>query len=168
MPSDFILECDFKISEAGSNSGIHIRSERRPNHDMFGYQADITGDGKLIGFIYHHKRGLVAERGERVKISKDGKRNAESIGDAADLLKHYKPNDWNHYRIVCNGDAITLFLNGVQMCDIVDHDPKTKKQNGYIGLQMHRGKPMKVQFKNIYLTQTSDRNSPGTSTPKEL
>ena len=151
QPSDFEFECDFKISAAG-NSGIHIRSERRPNHDMFGYQADMTGDGKLIGFIYHHKRGLVAERGSKVSINKEGKRKATPMDEGTDFLKHYKSGNWNHYRIVCVGDSITLFLNGVKMCDIVDLDPSTKKEHGYIGLQMHRGDPMKVQFKNLYLT----------------
>ena len=44
---------------------IQIRSEERPDWDTFGYQADMTGDGKLIGFIYHHRYGLVAGRGEK-------------------------------------------------------------------------------------------------------
>ena len=135
---------------------------------MYGYQADITGDGKLIGFIYHHKRGLVAERGEEVNISKEGERKAESVGDAADLLKHYKPGEWNQYKIVCKGDAITLHLNDVKMCDIVDLDPETRKVLGYIGLQMHRGKPMKVQFKNIYLTPTSPMRTVCAPAPAEL
>lgn len=156
LPSDFTLVCDFKISEAG-NSGIHIRSERRPDYDMYGYQADITGDGKLIGFIYHHKRGLVAERGEKVAISRTGERKADSIGDGVELLKHYKPNQWNRYRIICIGDTLTLYLNDVKMCVVEDLDPETKKALGYIGLQMHRGEPMKVQFKNIHLISLAAR-----------
>lgn len=34
----------------------------------------MTGDGKLIGFIYHHANGLVANCGESVTITADGKR----------------------------------------------------------------------------------------------
>lgn len=150
QPSDFQLDLEFKLSAEG-NSGVHVRSERRPHHDMFGYQADMTGEGKLIGYIYHHKRGLVAKRGEKVKITEDGKRQAEAEGDEAELLTHYKPGDWNHYRIVCRGQSITLYLNGVKTCDIVDADPATAVTKGFIGLQMHPGPPMKVQFRNLVL-----------------
>lgn len=154
QPGDFQLDLEFKLS-AKANSGVHIRSERRPKHDMFGYQADMTGEGKLIGFIYHHQRGLVAKRGEKVLITREGKRKAEAESDEAKLLAHYKPEDWNHYRVVCRGDAITLHLNGVKMCDIVDRDPATAVKHGFIGLQMHPGPPMKVQFRNLILTPVS-------------
>jgi len=46
QPSDFELTCDFKLS-ASANSGIQIRSERRPNWDTYGYQADMTGNGSI-------------------------------------------------------------------------------------------------------------------------
>ena len=59
-PADFELTADFRLSEK-SNSGIQIRSERRPDWDTFGYQADMTGNGGLVGFIYHHKRGLIVQ-----------------------------------------------------------------------------------------------------------
>ncbi len=147
---DFQLDCEFRISDQ-ANSGIQIRSEQRPAHDMFGYQADMTGDGKLIGYIYHHRHGLVAERGAQVVLPDGGKREVRPMGDAAELLKAYKPGEWNHYRVVCKGAAITLFLNGVKMCDIVDHSVSAESRQGFIGLQMHPGPPMKVQFKNIEL-----------------
>jgi hypothetical protein len=165
QPGDFQLDADFKLSGKG-NSGIHIRSERRPDFDMFGYQADITGDGKLIGFIYHHRRGLVAERGEKVTLATDGQRQATRVADAAELLKHYKAGDWNHYRILCRGPEITVWLNGVKMCDITDQDPATAAKRGFIGLQMHPGPPMKVQFRNLHLTPLESPNeSPSKPTP---
>lgn len=149
-PSDFELTCDFKLSAEG-NSGIQIRSETRPNWDTFGYQADMTGDGALVGFVYHHARGLIAERGEKVVLTADGKREAEKTEDSAALLKHYKKGDWNQYRIVCRGPDITLYINEVLMCRISDLDAKTGVKSGIIALQMHPGPPMKVQFKNLIL-----------------
>jgi hypothetical protein len=166
--ADFQLDCDFKIS-GQANSGIQIRSERRPEHDMFGYQADMTGDGKLIGYIYHHQHGLVAERGAQVVLPDGGKRESRPLGDAANLLKHYKPGEWNHYRIVCKGPSITIFLNGVKMCDIVDNHASPQARKGFIGLQMHPGPPMKVQFKNIFLTSfapVANANQSTQETPK--
>ena len=159
QPGDFQLDADFKLSAEG-NSGIHLRSERRPGFDMFGYQADMTGDGKLIGFIYHHRRGLVAERGEEVTLTADGKRRASRVADAEELLEPYKPGDWNHYRILCRKAEITVWLNGVKMCHIIDRDPATAAKRGFIGLQMHPGPPMKVQFRNLHLTPLESPSKP--------
>ncbi|HOW73841.1 MAG TPA: DUF1080 domain-containing protein [Phycisphaerae bacterium] len=150
--SDFELTCDFKLG-ASANSGVQIRSETRPNWDTYGYQADMTGDGGLVGYVYHHKRGLIAERGERVTITADGKKEVRKIGDAAELLKKFKKEDWNQYRIICRGSEITLYVNGVLMCQITDNDASTTVKSGIIALQMHPGPPMKVQFKDIALKE---------------
>jgi hypothetical protein len=150
QPADFQLDCDFKLSEDG-NSGIQIRSETRPDYDTYGYQADMTGDGELIGYVYHHKHKLVAERGEKVILSPDGTRTATRFADKDSLLEHYNKEDWNHYRIICKGQKITLFLNGILMCEITDQGKSGAANKGIIALQMHRGPPMKVQFKNISL-----------------
>ena len=147
-PADFQLDCDFKLSADG-NSGIQIRSETRPDFDTYGYQADMTGNGDLIGYVYHHKHKLVAERGERVILSPQGTRTATRFADKESLLEHYKKEDWNHYRIVCKGQKIALSLNGVLMCEITDLSKSGSANKGIIALQMHRGLPMNVQFKNI-------------------
>lgn len=152
QPADFELTCDFKLS-AQANSGVQIRSENRPNWDTYGYQADMTGDGSLVGFVYHHKRGLIGARGEKVTIAADGSKEATKIGDPAELLKKFKSGEWNSYRIVCRGPDITLYVNGSLMCQITDHDASTAGKGGIIALQMHPGPPMKVQFKNIQLKE---------------
>lgn len=151
-PSDFELTCEFRLS-AAANSGIQVRSETRPDWDAYGYQADMTGDGSLVGFVYHHKLGLVAERGQQVAIAADGNRKVQRMGDPAALLKHFKREDWNQYRIVCRGPEIMIALNGRPMCRITDEDPGSGARSGIIALQMHPGPPMKVQFRNIVLKE---------------
>jgi hypothetical protein len=84
-------------------------------------------------------------------ISADGRKSVESLGDPAELLKHYRKDDWNTYRIVCRGPRITLALNGTVMCEITDHRVTPRTAAGVIGLQMHPGPPMKAQFRNIRL-----------------
>jgi len=152
QPADFELTADFKMS-AKANSGIQIRSETRPNWDTCGYQADMTGDGKLVGFVYHHKRGLIAGRGQKVAIAADGKKDVQKLGDPAELLKSFKKEDWNTYRIICRGPEITLFVNDKLMCQFTDNDAKMAAASGIIALQMHPGPPMKIQFKNIVLKE---------------
>ena len=151
QPGDFELRADFCLSLHG-NSGIQIRSETRPDWNTYGYQADMTGDGGLVGYVYHHKMGLVAARGQKVTISADGKKDVQKLGDSAELLKHYKQEGWNTYRVICHGSEITLYVNGVLMCQITDQNPQAARA-GIIALQMHPGPPMKVQFKNIRIKE---------------
>ena len=161
-PADFELNLDFKLSPntPKANSGVQIRSERRPDWDTFGYQADMTGNGHLVGYVYHHGRGLIAARGEKVNITTAGKREVEKLGDADKLNGAFKAGEWNHYRIVCNGPEITLYINDVLVCEFSDHDPKQARAKGIIALQMHPGPPMKVQFKNIVLKTLNGSVSP--------
>jgi HEAT repeat protein len=152
QPADFELQADFKLSRS-ANSGIQIRSETRPDWDTYGYQADMTGDGELVGFVYHHSRGLIAGRGEKAVFAADGMKTVERVGESAELLKQFKPGDWNTYRVVSRGPEITLFINGVLMCQITDHHATQAPTRGIIALQMHPGPPMKVQFKNLRLKE---------------
>ncbi len=147
QPGDFELRAEFRLS-LHANSGIQIRSEARPDWDTYGYQADMTGEGKLAGFIYHHKLGLVAARGQSVRLAADGKKEIQVLGAPADLLKHFKQNDWNSYRVVCHGAEISLYLNDVLMCQISDLSPQAARA-GLVALQMHPGPPMKIQFRNL-------------------
>jgi hypothetical protein len=152
QPSDFELTADFKLSES-ANSGVQIRSKALPKWDTCGYQADMTGDGKLVGFVYHHKRGLIAGRGEKVTIAAENKKDVQSIGKPEELIKQFKKGEWNTYRIVCRGPEIALYVNGVLMCQFTDNDAGPSGNSGVIALQMHPGPPMKVQFKNIILKE---------------
>ena len=164
-PGDFDLTLDFKLTGKG-NSGIQIRSERRPDFDTYGYQADMDWNGKLVGYVYHHKRGLIAARGQKVVIPPKGEKKVETIGDAAKLKEVYKQGDWNQYKIVCQGPNISLHVNGTLMCQITDNDAKTAKPDGIIALQMHPGPPMKVQFKNIMLKPLGPVKKPPVSVKK--
>lgn len=150
QPADFELLADFKLSPS-ANSGIQLRSQELADWDTSGYQADMTGDGALVGFVYHHKRGLIAGRGERAIFAADGKKTGEPLGDPAGLLKHFKQGDWNTYHVICRGPEISLSVNGVLMCQITDHHATQAATHGIIALQMHPGPPMKIQFKNIRL-----------------
>jgi hypothetical protein len=62
---------------------------------------------------------------------------------AAALLK---PDEWNRIRVAAKGDTFTVWLNGVQ----VSHYKDAKyAEPGPIGLQIHAGLVMKVEFRDI-------------------
>jgi len=147
-PADFELRCQWRMT-GDANSGIQFRSETRPEWDTWGYQADMDTAGAYVGCLYQHVRGLVARRGEKVVIDKEGKRSVTTFGNFDDLLKVVKKNDWNTYRILAQGPRIALWINDVLMCEVEDYEPKFALPKGIIALQMHQGPPMKVEFKDL-------------------
>ena len=74
------------------------------------------------------------------------------MGDATELLKIVKPEEWNDYKVITNKGHTVLNINGVVMCEIEDNDPK-RVPSGRLALQVHQGPPMLVQFKDIRLRQ---------------
>ncbi len=146
-PGDFELRLRYRI--VGGNSGIQFRSQERPDWDTYGYQADIDAAGQWAGALFEHARGGIAMRGQRVTVDETGKRQVTALGDSADMMKHIKKEDWNDYCITARGSEITLAINGVVMSQAIDHEKGKAARDGLIGLQVHPGPPMKIQFKDL-------------------
>ena len=68
-----------------------------------------------------------------------------------DELKGFIRNDWNQVHIIARGNMITEVLNGHVTSLLVDDDTKGRALKGLIGLQIHVGDPMKVEFRNVWL-----------------
>ena len=73
-----------------------------------------------------------------------------SLGNA-DSLKASIKNGWNTCRIVAKGTHLQHYINDVLMCDVKDDDATNRKASGLIGLQLHAGHIMKIEFRNIRL-----------------
>jgi hypothetical protein len=132
---DFELEFDVKVDKE-LNSGVQIRSESKPDYQngrVHGYQVEIAVDG-FSGGIYDEAR-----RGKFL--------NAQ--GPSAGVRQLLKENAWNTYRVVCQGDRIQVWVNGVQVTDLTDDMTHT----GFIGLQVHgvgaRTEPLHVAWRNL-------------------
>ena len=150
-PGDFELRTKFKL--VGGNSGIQFRSQRRPDWDTYGYQADLDAENQWTGCLYEHARGKVGGIGEKTVIDENGKKTITEIGKKEDLLKTFKKNDWNEYAVIANGPEIKLLINNVLVCHVIDNQKGKAAAKGIIGLQIHPGPPMKVQFKDIRIKQ---------------
>ena len=157
---DFELNCEFKIS--GGNSGIQYRSKLVDSEKFIvgGYQADIDSEGDLtknsyMGIHYEERgRGILVERGQIISIGEDGKKTrVGSTGDSAALRNKFKVESWNTYRIVAKGSVCQHYINGVLMSELQDNQTDKRASEGIIALQLHAGPPMKVQFKNIVLSE---------------
>lgn len=123
---DFHLKLQVKLRN--HNSGIQFRSEALPNWVVRGLQADLA-ENNWWGSIYD-------ERGARGVIVNGWKDKAEKV---------VKPDDWNDYEVYCKGDLIQLRVNGLLTAELRD----SSAREGVIALQLHRGPPMEVRFRNI-------------------
>lgn len=171
-PGDFELTCDFKITKAG-NSGINYRSVELPDvpHALKGYQADIDGAHRYTGQNYEERaRTTLAYRGEKVtvkpfegsseNIREHVKNNAwlertvtGSLGSSDALKEKIKSEDWNTCRLVIKGNHLQHYINGILMSDVTDDDKVNGKSEGLLGVQVHVGPPMKVEYRNMMLKQ---------------
>lgn len=158
--ADFELRCAFKLvpgdNRGFANSGIQYRSRifDPKNWVVGGYQADMDAGPSTTGTLYEERgsRGVMAERGQKVVWTKDGKKQVVgSLGDAAEITAAIKDRDWNEYVIIAQGNHLRQFINGKPTIDVTDEDATKRAMSGILALQLHAGPPMMVQFKNIRL-----------------
>lgn len=161
---DFDLRLTFRCN-ATNNSGIQYRSKHITDGKVGnawvvrGYQHELRNELKLpnvAGFIYDEggSRGRICLVGEKAEWDETGKKvTPPALIDAAEFEKLFKLDDWNDVVIRAEGARIRHYLNGRLVLDFTDKDPNRALQEGVLALQLHGGKPMWVEFKNVRLKQ---------------
>jgi hypothetical protein len=157
---DFELKAEYRITAQG-NSGINYRSTEveGQRYVMRGYQADIDGPLKNKPPLRHtgqnyEERGrtFLARRGEMVQVDASAKPTViGSLGDTQELVKFIHNDGWNEYHLIARGNVLTRILNGHVMSIVIDDDPVNRRLDGLLGVQVHVGPPMKVEFRNLVL-----------------
>ena len=146
---DFEFEAEINLPEGKANSGFMFRCHVQKNK-VFGYQAEVDGsDRRWSGGLYDEGR-----RGWVWPPKKGRTKDAEILKREAKGQAHFKKPDvsgalkrtgWNKYRIVCKGDHLQIFVNGVQTTDIKD----STDASGPIGIQHHGEKGQVYRFRNL-------------------
>ena len=152
---DFELKVAYRISAKG-NSGINYRSVMATNFGpwaMRGYQADIDGRNQYTGQNYEEKgRTFLALRGQMTRQVNDQlPQIIGSLGTTNELLAAIKNDDWNEYHLIVTGNTLTHILNGRVMSVVIDEDTTNRKFDGQLGVQVHVGPPMKIEYRNFRL-----------------
>ncbi len=173
-PGDFEFKGEFNITGTG-NSGINYRSDQLtdPPFALRGYQADIDGQNRYTGQNYEERRRTtLAYRGQKttiapysgadtpeavragvVKNAWTGLNVTGSLGSSDSLKTLIKSEAWNTFRLVVKGNRLQHYINDVLMSDVTDDDTVNGRRKGLLGVQVHVGPPMTVQYRKLMLKQ---------------
>lgn len=169
QPTDFELKVECRITADG-NTGINYRSEQLEDipYALKGYQADIDGANRYTGQNYEERgRTTLAYRGQVVTIPPSTgplqshiKNNAwipaivtDTLGSSDSLRAQINEEDWNECHLIVKDNRLQHYINGVLMSDVTDNDTTNRKLTGLLGVQVHVGPPMKVEYRNMRLKQ---------------
>lgn len=123
---DFIIQVDFKMGEGRVDSGIFLKSEL--NQIQIGISGslkrDMTASPYVIGKMYPK---------EAVTVK--------------DILK---PKDWNTMKVSVIGKNYKVWLNGIE---VMDYTTESIPEIGPIGLQLHPGNEMSIDYKNLLVAK---------------
>ena len=128
---DFDAKVEFKIS--GGNSGFYFRCERVTGQPLLkGFQAEIDAIFDVAGIWETAGRGWVFKPTPELHAT-----------------TKFKPGEWTKMDISAVGGHYTVKLNGKIVTDI---DDEKGRREGAVGLQLHGGMDMTVEFREIRLT----------------
>jgi hypothetical protein len=146
--SNFVFEGDVHLPEGKANSGFIFRGIVKENakgeKNVIGYQAEVDGDDKRgwSGGLY--------DEGLRMWFISPKKDDPASVAAFKERSAGaFKRNDWNTYRITCQGNKIKIEVNGVTTTDITDDRDAT----GPIAIQHHGEKGATYRFRNLRIKE---------------
>jgi len=141
----------------GGNSGLQYRSVERPDLGesvVVGYQCDVVPNrADYNGMLYEERgRRILAHTGEKVII--DARGQPWVVGKLE--VKEFRADRWHDFRVLVEGNRHRHWIDGHQTVDVIDLDEKGRKLEGILGMQVHVGPKMTVEFKDLYLKKLAD------------
>lgn len=124
--TNFIFQADYLLGDGVVDSGVWMRSEN--DQIQIGISGSLKRD--LTGSPYIPKLRYPVE--------------------AKGVFELIKPTDWNTMKIKMEGKTYTVWLNGVE---VMTYTSETIPASGPVGLQLHPGNTMSIQYRNIRLAE---------------
>lgn len=170
ITKDFEFKAEYRVTPDG-NSGINYRSQVVPDlsHALVGYQCDIDGRNRFTGMNYEERRRTTLANPGQIVILEDVLNSSlplreyiknnqwlprKEIGITGDIdlfKSNINSGDWNKVHIVVKGNRMQHFINGNLMSDVTDNDQVNKRNEGLLGVQVHVGPPMKIEYRNMMI-----------------
>ncbi|NND34246.1 MAG: DUF1080 domain-containing protein [Saprospiraceae bacterium] len=123
---DFIIKCDFKMGKGIVDSGIFLRSDNE--QIQIGISGSLKRDMTCSPYI-------------------PGKGYPVEATGVQELLK---PTDWNILKVQAKGNEYKAWLNGKE---VMTYTSDTAIESGPIGLQLHGGKEMSIEYRNLEVAE---------------
>ena len=127
---NFIMEFEFKMGRGTVDTGIYLRASKE--QIQIGISGSLNRDMTASPYI--------AGKGYPV--------------EAKNIKQILKPKDWNHMTIVAIGKNYSVWLNGRH---VMSYDSESAVKRGPVGIQLHGGKDMSAEYKNIAIAELSSR-----------
>ena len=153
---NFDLRMKIKIDKVG-NSGIQYRATSRPEFGLdilSGYQCDVVGNKpEYDGMLYEEReRRILGRAGKKIVIDPDGQ--PWIVGKLPSVeIEH---GQWHNYRVLARGNHLQHWIDGQMTIDVMDFEVEERSLEGVLGMQVHKGPPMQVQFKDIQIQHLAD------------
>ncbi|HUT90034.1 MAG TPA: family 16 glycoside hydrolase [Thermoguttaceae bacterium] len=139
---NFVLRFQVQLVDGKGNTGLLYRAKRVPDSDLVsGYQADFAPG----------KHGNLFDEARRSRIL--------AAPDSEVVARTVKATDWNDYEVRAEGARVTHFINGVKLLEYTEADASIPRQ-GVIALQIHKGEPMEVRFRNLRIKEIRSEKQP--------
>jgi hypothetical protein len=122
---DFVISADFRMLDGTVDSGIFLRSEN--DQIQIGISGSLKRD--MTGSPYLPKLRYPVE---------------------ANVKEVLKLKDWNTMKIKLVGKTYTVWLNGVE---VMNYTSESIPASGPVGLQLHPGNEMSIDYRNIMLAE---------------
>ena len=127
---NFVMEFEFKMGRGTVDTGIYLRTSKE--QIQIGISGSLNRDMTASPYI--------AGKGYPV--------------EAKNIRQTLKPKDWNHMIIVAVGKNYSVWLNGRH---VMSYDSESAVKRGPVGIQLHGGKNMSAEYKNIAIAELSSR-----------
>ena len=138
-----------KNDEAKTGSMIWTEKE----YADFEFEAEAKWSGEIDSGFMFRKPELQLQIGVSRSLKTDMTGcfylgGYPEAGQAKERAKLIKPGEWNLFKIVAKGDRFTVWINGTEA---VSYQNAKFAAPAPLGLQIHPGLAMEVQFRNLKL-----------------
>ncbi len=146
--SDFVFTCELKLTgDNHRNTGIYYRVNTILFEDSQGKKSFEAPSGYEFDASFPNPTGnsFWGSLGDWYT-----RKSLRIFADQTIINQAYKPENWNRMTIRARGNRLEYWINGIKVIDYQDHDPKASRE-GIIGLQIHNGSVMKIEYRNIHV-----------------
>jgi hypothetical protein len=128
------------------------------NYLDFVLETEVRWSGEIDSGIMLRRPELQLQFGVSRSLKKDmtcsfytgGLERYPEAGQAKGIEKVFKEGEWNTVKLQAKGDTFTVWMNGEKVSEYIN---SKYSGPGSIGVQVHPGLKMKVEFRNIRVAE---------------